>query len=180
MSIVKAVIMAVLAMPLVFGLMSCGGPEEPPQGGAAPKAAAQEKTESTKPASEQPRKTSEQSPKAPAKSFTIAEQLRVEVPVPDDYPADAPIYPGSQASSVRTQGNNIILGFGAMDPPAEVEGYIETDLRNEGWALQSTQEMPNGVLITGNKDGRKISVLIAGVNGNSSDATTLIMVSTER
>ncbi len=180
MSIVKVVIMAALAMPLIFGLMGCGGSEESSQGGAAPEAAAQEKTESTKPASEPPRKASEQPPKAPVQSLSIAEQLRVEVPVPDDYPADAPIYPGSQASSVRIQGNNVILGFGAMDPPAEVEGYIETDLRNEGWALQSTQEMPNGVLITGNKDGRKISVLIAGVNGNSSDATTLIMVSAER
>ena len=57
MSIVKVVIMAALAMPLIFGLMGCGGSEESSQGGAAPEAAAQEKTESTKPASEPPRNT---------------------------------------------------------------------------------------------------------------------------
>lgn len=177
MSKAKGVAAALLAGSLVGGLLvSCGGSEEPSQTKGAPQAATQGQDAAKKTSPPLPAKQAA----APPRQFTIAEQLRVKVDVPDEYPEDAPIYPGSQASSVRSQGGTVILGFGTMDAPTEVQSYIETDLGNEGWDVQPVQEMPNGVLVMGDKNGRKISVLIAEVNGNQGDANTLIMVSAER
>ena len=180
MSKVKGLVATLLAGSLVGGLLvGCGGSEEPKHTGDVPQAAAQRGADAKKP-SQPAAPARPKSAATPGAGSTLAEQLRVEVDVPDEYPDDAPIYPGSQASSVRKQGSTVILGFGTMDSPAEVQSYIETDLGNEGWDVQETQEMPNGVLVVGSKGGRKISVLIAGVHGNSGDANTLIMVSADR
>ena len=180
MSNMKGVIIAaVLASVLVFGLVSCGGQEEPSQGEAASQAA-EGRAEPAKPAYKEPPTTPEMPPKASDLPVTVAEQLKIKQEIPDYYPADAPVYPGSLPSSVRIQGSKVILGFGTAAPRSEVGYYMESDLSSQGWDVNPVQELPTGLLIQGTKDGRSISVLVASVDGDPGDETTMIMISVQR
>ena len=111
---------------------------------------------------------------------SIQEELKVKQEIPDYYPEDAPIYPGSLPSNIRHQGSTVTLAFGTKDAAAQVVDFMRSDLNSNGWTILPAQELPNGTLIQGTKDGRTISVLVAGLTPDPEGESTMMMVSVQR
>ena len=132
-----------------------------------------------------PRKSQVAKPPAPARAPiaksdlppTLAEELRKRIEIPQDYPEDGPIYPGSHASTTSRIDGHLSVMFNSMDPAEDVASYTTEFLNNEGWESLSRPDLPNAVYIRANKSrGRKIAVLISDLEDTSDDPGTLIAV----
>jgi len=174
----QMILMAGLVGVLGFTGLGCGGQDEP--GEREPLAEVTPSAE--RPKYKVPPTVPGMPPKATEKARTIQEELKVKQEVPDYYPEDAPIYPGSLPSSIRTQGSTVVLGFGTKDSADQVVDFMESDLNSNGWTVLPGQEMPNGTLIQGTKNGRSITVLVAGLapDPDGDGESTIMMVSVQR
>jgi hypothetical protein len=170
------ILMAGLVSVLGFVGLGCGGQDE---------AAESEPLAEVTPNVERPKyKVPPTVPGMPAKvseqSRTIQEELKVKQEIPDYYPEDAPVYPGSLPSNIRTQGSTVTLAFGTNDSADQVVEFMQSDLNSNGWTVLPEQELPNGTLIQGTKDGRMMSVLVAGLEPEPEGESTIMMVSVQR
>ncbi len=64
--------------------------------------------------------------------------------IPDDFPKDFPVYPGSKVTSSLSgnqngEGNGFWLTLSTSDAPEKVTSYYETNLKVSGWSADSTQ-----------------------------------------
>ena len=172
----QMILMAGLVGGLGFVGLGCGGQDD----GAETSPAAEAKKEVERPKYKVPPTLSEMPAKASDKARSIQEELQVKQEIPDYYPEDAPIYPGSLPSNIRTQGSTVTLGFGTKDSPDEVVAFMESDLGSNGWTILPRQELPNDTLIQGTKDGRSITVLVVGLPPEPDGEATMMMVSVQR
>lgn len=172
----RMILMAVLVCTLGFISLGCGGQEEASE--SEPVAEVTPKVE--RPKYKVPPTMEGMPAKATDVARTIQEELKVKQELPDYYPEDAPVYPGSLPSSIRTAGSMVTLGFGTKDSVAQVIDFMESDLNSNGWTVLPSQEMPNGTLFQGTKNGRTITVLVAGVTPDPGGDSTMMMVSVQR
>lgn len=157
----------------VLVLVGCGGEERGDEGTpAASTEQAPQKAEAA-PSQVQPKLQ----PKPQAGNF-LRDDLRTEIDLPDGYPSDAPVYPGSTTSRYLSQDGAVNVTFVTDADPGEVTGFFEDSLSDQGWGSVRSQSMGNspGTMTFGNKGGRKISILSARVDEGSPDAVTMIMV----
>ena len=159
--------MAMAAMGLVVGC-SC---EEPPKPKPTPA-----KSQAAKPAPA-PIAKAPAIPKAPPIP-TFAEQLAAKSDIPDDYPEDGVVYPGSHASTSVTKDGRLSVIFSSPDPVDKIIAFTSNFLDEEGWEQSSpTSIPPNGTLLRGDKDdGRVIVVLISRIEEAGRDPVTMIAV----
>jgi hypothetical protein len=108
---------------------------------------------------------------------TVMEQLEVEVEVPDYYPKDAPVYPGSKASRAEWQMGRVTAVFSTPDPIADVVIYMSDFLSAQGWQDVQHLEMDDGSLVEGDKttDDRSISVFLTWVDEEAGSATMIVV-----
>ena len=172
----RMILMVGLVCGLGFVGLGCGGQDEASK--SEPPAAATPKAE--RPKYKVPPTTPGMPKKANDLGRNIQEELKVKQEVPDYYPEDAPIYPGSLPSNIRTQGSTVTLAFGTKDASAQVVDFMQSDLNSNGWTILPGQELPNGTLIQGTKDGRTISVLVAALPPDPEGESTMMMVSVQR
>ena len=125
----RMILMAVLVCTLGFISLGCGGQEEASE--SEPLAEVTPKVE--RPKYKVPPTMEGMPAKATDVARTIQEELKVKQELPDYYPEDAPVYPGSLPSSIRTAGSMVTLGFGTKDSVAQVIDFMESDLNSNGW-----------------------------------------------
>lgn len=172
----RMILTAGLVGVLGFVGLGCGGQDEASE--SEPPAEATPNAE--RPEYKVPPTTPGMPKKANDVGRTIQEELKVKQEIPDYYPEDAPIYPGSLPSNIRHQGSTVTLAFGTKDAAAQVIDFMRSDLNSNGWTILPGQELPNGTLIQGTKDGRSISVLVAGLAPDPEGESTMMMVSVQR
>ena len=108
---------------------------------------------------------------------TLVEELQKRIELPQDYPEDGLVYPGSQATTTSWIDGRLSVMFNSMDPADDVASYATEFLANEGWERLSRTDLPNGVYIRANKSrGRAIAVLISDLEESDEDPGTLIAV----
>jgi len=109
-----------------------------------------------------------------------AQQLRRKAELPDDYPGDAPVYPGSEPSQVsRNEPGRMTVMFGTEDTPAEVMSYLEGSVPSAGWSVVAQQDMPTGRLLQARKGSRNLSVLLSVFDEGRDSQITMIAVSVD-
>ena len=172
----QMILMASLVGVLGFVGLGCGGQDEASES----QPAAEAKSEGERPKYKAPPTLPGMPAKAHDKPRTLQEELSVKQAIPDYYPEDAPIYPGSLPSNIRTQGSTVTLGFGTKDSADQVVEFMQSDLNSNGWTILPRQELPNDTLIQGTKDGRSITVLVVGLAPDPEGESTMMMVSVQR
>ncbi len=132
------------------------------------------------PEAAKPQAREQQAPSNPPKS--LREELSRTIDRPDDYPSDAPVYPGSSTSHVQTYPDSMNVTFSTSDDPGRVASYMERELGGQGWDQIRVESMPNsaGSITYGFKADRKIAVMAAQVDSGGADPLTMIMVRVER
>jgi hypothetical protein len=156
-----------IAMAAVSLLIACGG-DEPSKPAPAPPPPTATTTPTPSPAVKPP------IPKS------VMEQLEVEVEVPEYYPKDVPVYPGSKASKAAWHRGRVTAVFSTPDSVADVATYMNDFLGAQGWEDVQNMEIVDGTIVQGTKraSDRGISLLLTRVEEEGGSAT-LIVVATD-
>lgn len=110
----------------------------------------------------------------------VSEEITVEKgnQLPDDFPADFPIYPGSDilsswsAEGNGTQGQAIV--WQTADPEDKVSDYFKEKLESSGWKISSSFEAEGSRTITFEKGETTGFIgITAGEEGKTAIAVTV-------
>lgn len=183
--VVARVFSLIVALILLAG---CGGDGDSPRDRLERTAAANPERSSPSPTPGSDAPNAGPSAGAPPSSPPVlpgqespAQSLRNKIDLPDTYPSDAPVYPGSSNShyGLSEDGRSNSL-FGTDDSVEQVSEYMVDFLQENGWDGGSVQEVPQGVQLTSQKGGREMVVIIREVGAGTPDAVTMIAVSVDR
>ncbi len=108
---------------------------------------------------------------------TISAELAAKIEVPDFYPEDGPIYPGTFPSKTFVNGNAVNLMFGTSDTPDQVLEFMTKEFPRLGWENAAVKRMSNVISIEATKPGRSLAVILTEVASGSPEQTTLIAIS---
>lgn len=97
----------------------------------------------------------------------------VTAAVPDNFPSDIPVYPGSQPA----QGKGVDLDGSAQsavqlltnDAYPEVHKFYSEQLQAKGWTVSEESENEAAATISATKDNCKTHILVTPVEGGGSD-----------
>ncbi|MBW2230536.1 MAG: hypothetical protein JRG92_10905 [Deltaproteobacteria bacterium] len=158
-------------------LAACGGQEEAPE---APATAEPERSASAptgaEPPAPAPRADRAERPSSKPPEGAAA-QLSRTIELPDYYPSDAPVYPGTEPSSAkRNAAGRIAVVFGTSDSPEQVLEYMVGYLPGAGWEITGQQDLPGGPLLQASQGERLLSVLLSRLDEGKPSEITVIAV----
>jgi hypothetical protein len=109
-----------------------------------------------------------------------AQTLRRDAAIPAHYPDDAPRFPGAtNAWAGRGDDLKINLMFGTEEPIEDVDLYMQNYMIEQGWENGNSLPVPDGVLLSGTKDGREIGIMLRRIAEGTSEQITMIAVSVD-
>ena len=103
-------------------------------------------------------------------SFTVGKQE-----LPENFPTDMPIYPGSTILSTSSNADNTVVIFSTDDSVETVTDYYKKELASDDWEVETTASMANATLLGINK-----GELNGGIVINESDEETQIVIELEK
>ncbi len=114
--------------------------------------------------------------KSPAgKQFEASIGEHVEIP--DEYPGDVPVFPGSTPmASMSSPDEGIIVTFKSSGGQMEIFGFYKSSLAESGWILGEETMFGNVLSLEAAKDSRTVSVVVTGTEG---DARISVIVAPE-
>jgi len=101
--------------------------------------------------------------------------VSTENKVPENWPSDAPVYPGARvgvSALANTDDKGSALFLFSSDSVESIVSYYKEELKNQGWEITTTSETPFGNILAGEKSNREISIIVT-----KSDEANQIMVS---
>jgi hypothetical protein len=118
---------------------------------------------------------SEPTPIDPARFPDLAEGVLAEVP--ENFPADVPLYPGAIAAQGRA-GNRDGVEMAAVqllinDPPSQAFEFYERELASNGWSIEKAEDMGTNAAISVTKDDCKVTFLFAPSEDGGTDIFTV-------
>ena len=150
-------------------LLACGG-EDAPEAPSAPAAQSQ-------PAPEVHKSAEPVMPPIPsARPSNVEAELAVKIEMPDFYPADAPVFPGTAPSKVFVEGDKINIMFGSQDSVEDVLGFLNEELPRLGWDNHLVQRMSNIVTLEGRKGDRDLTIVLTHFSGDQENPTLIAIV----
>ena len=103
-----------------------------------------------------------------------------DVDLPDNYPSDAPVYPGSKPSQAPPAPvGRVGVIFRSYDDPAQIQQYMDQELPRLGWQVVVSDELPNGILVQGTKGDRLMSVVVSIFDKGQPSEVTMIAITTD-
>jgi hypothetical protein len=109
----------------------------------------------------------------------LRKELRTKVELPDYYPGDAPIYPGTMTNNAGRRNGRVTAVFSTEDSTEVVSEYILAKLGSLDWTDVSVHEMPNGHVIHAVKEVREISVLVSSMDEGTEYELTMMVVAVD-
>jgi hypothetical protein len=106
-------------------------------------------------------------------------ELRSSVELGEDYPEDAPIYPGATTSHSGRRAGKVTAAFSTEDSMEMVSAYVSAKLKTEGWSDSTIEEMPSGAVIHAQKGTRQISVLVSSMDEGTEYELTMMIVAVD-
>jgi hypothetical protein len=95
------------------------------------------------------------------------------VPLPQGFPADVPLYPGAKVTTSSKSGETMMVGLESGDPARTVVAFYEDKLKTNGWTIQQTTNTADGGLVFAAKGDHSCSVV---VNASGKRTTALLSV----
>jgi hypothetical protein len=99
--------------------------------------------------------------------------------IPQDFPKDFPIYPGSKPTGSLSGGNKKEQGFWMMlttsDDYSKVEAYYTNALQKSGWSTEETIRIGNSVTWKVGKDAYEGSVMVSQEKADKETGILIIL-----
>jgi hypothetical protein len=89
--------------------------------------------------------------------------------LPEGFPKDVPIYPGSTIAVSAAVQNGMHVSLKTADPSTKVAAFYKEKLKAEGWEIETTMNTEDSSMVVGKKDKRSVAV----VAGRDSDGSTV-------
>jgi len=95
------------------------------------------------------------------------------VALPDGFPKDVPVYPGSTptVTSTTAEVTNVVLK--TADPAAKASAFYKEKLAAAGWTTESTLNLPSGSVVSCSKGGRALNLAVVGGDNETTISLTL-------
>jgi hypothetical protein len=92
-----------------------------------------------------------------------------EVDIPEDFPKDVPIFPGSTPMAfMSAPDEGMIVTFKSSEEQQDIFDFYQSSLADGGWEiLEDSMFHDHQLSFDAFKDNRKISVVVAGTKGDS-------------
>ncbi len=91
-----------------------------------------------------------------------------EIEIPDEFPKDVPIFPGSTPMAfMSAPGEGIIVTFKSGEGQQDIFDFYQSSLADGGWAIVEDTKFTGQLSLDAIKDNRKVSVIVAGTKGDS-------------
>lgn len=92
--------------------------------------------------------------------------------IPKEWPTDVPAYDGAEvtysASASPAEGKSgMALILATNDAAEDVRSFYDAKLKLEGWTLTNTLQGGGSIVITAEKDGRQLSVIMNEADGKT-------------
>lgn len=88
--------------------------------------------------------------------------------VPDGFPEDVPIYPGSTPTAVMTAGSEgMVVTLKSSDDQGTIFSFYESGLSEQGWSIDGKPSFGGQMGLEASKDSRKATLRISGTEGDS-------------
>ncbi len=92
--------------------------------------------------------------------------------LPEGWPGDAPIYPGSAISysasmNPQTGEPSMAVVLSTKDTVSAAATYYKTELASKGWSVDTAMEAGGTSIFSATKEGSVLSLLIAGAEGQT-------------
>lgn len=109
------------------------------------------------------------------KTFTAS--IGEEIEIPEEFPNDVPIYPGSTPmASMLSPDEGMIVTFRSGEDQQDIYDFYQSKLERDGWKILDDEKMGSQLSVDAVKDNRKVSVVVAGTKG---DARVSVIVTPE-
>jgi hypothetical protein len=82
------------------------------------------------------------------------------VALPDHFPSDVPIYPGSRVAITSSTENGTTIGLETDDDRQKIVRYYEEKLTAQGWNINKTTSSKRSSIVHGRKNNRSCAIAI--------------------
>ncbi len=91
-----------------------------------------------------------------------------EIEIPEEFPKDVPIFPGSTPMAfLFAPDEGIIVTFKSAEEQQEIFDYYQSTLMDDGWEILNEKTEEGRISIEAVKQDRKVTVTVAGTQGDS-------------
>jgi hypothetical protein len=91
-----------------------------------------------------------------------------EVDIPDEFPKDVPIFPGSTPMAfMSSPDEGIIVTFKSDKEQQDIFDFYQSSLAKDGWEILEDSKFGQQLAFEALKDKRRVSVIVAGTQGDS-------------
>jgi hypothetical protein len=97
------------------------------------------------------------------------------VSLPEGFPKDVPIYPGSTVTLSVSTKEGVQVGLKTADAPAKVADFYKAQLKSQGWEIETTLDSEQGSMLVGKKQKTTVTAMV-----NSDSGGTMIMLTVQR
>ena len=100
-----------------------------------------------------------------------------EVEIPDEFPDDVPIFPGSTPmASMLAPDEGIIVTFKSGEKQQDIFDFYQSSLVEGGWVVLEERIFQSPLSLDAGKDDRKVSVVVTGTEGDARISVIVIPV----
>lgn len=92
-----------------------------------------------------------------------------DIPLPEGFPTDVPIYPSARVTTSSTAKNTMTVVLTTGDPANKVMAFYEPQLKANDWEVVTTMSMGEGSMLHVTKENRACSLIV----GQSKDQTSI-------
>ncbi len=98
---------------------------------------------------------------------------RKGVSLPNDFPKDAPVYPGATIVQSLKMKEGFSIMLKSADSTEKIKQYYEKTLKEQGWDIENAMNMEQVTMLHSKKENRTLTVSITSGN----ETTVQLMVS---
>jgi len=102
------------------------------------------------------------------KGKEITASIGDEIDLPEQFPKDVPIFPGSTPMAfLFSPGEGIIVTFKSVEEQQDIFDFYRDKLKGDGWEIVKNPELGRQLAFDAIKGDRRVSVVVAGTKGDS-------------
>ena len=96
-----------------------------------------------------------------------------DVGLPEGFPKDVPVYPGSNVTMYAAIKDGMHLVLKTADPSDKVAAYYKEKLKEAGWATEAPLSGEGSSMVSGKKDQRTVIAVIGRDSGGTAVTLTV-------
>ncbi|MHB1034901.1 MAG: hypothetical protein ACYC35_12055 [Pirellulales bacterium] len=95
------------------------------------------------------------------------------VPLPESFPKDVPVYPGSTVATSATMKEATQVSLQTGDSTQKAVTFYQSKLKENGWDIENTMNMQQGNMLAAKKADSRLTVMIMAQDDKTMISLTL-------